>query len=92
MQLTEEILAEITETAKLLFSVEEVALIVGIPPLEAQKWWKNPNTQFSQAYLRGRLLTEADVRKTAITLAKQGSTPALEAVKKYKTQSDVKNV
>lgn len=86
-----EILEQVTEYGKLLFSVGEVAMIVGIGPDKAKMWMHNELHPFTMAYFRGRLMTEAEVRKTTITLAKQGSTPAVEQVKKYLRDSNVNN-
>lgn len=90
-ELTEVILEQITENARLLFSVEEVALIVGLKAEQAKFWAKDTTHPFAQAYWRGRLLTEAEVRKTTITLAKQGSSPSVEQVKKYLRDSNINN-
>lgn len=90
-ELSEELLHEITDYGRLLFSVEEVAIIVGLDKEKVKIWSKNLHHPFTQAYLRGRLMTEAEVRKTTITLAKQGSTPAVEQVKKYLRDSNIEN-
>jgi hypothetical protein len=90
-EISNEILEQITEYGRLLFSVEEVALIVGIDPQKAKEYTYNKKHAFTTAYLKGRLMTEAEVRKTTITLAKQGSTPAVEQVKKYLRDSNVNN-
>lgn len=90
-QLTEEILSQITDYGRLLFSVEQVAIIIGIEPKKAKIWAKDVSHPFRQAYLKGRLMTDAEVRKTTITLAKNGSSPAVAEVKKYMTDSNMDN-
>lgn len=90
-ELSKRLLEQVTEYGKLLFSVGEVAIIVGISPDNAKMWMYNNGHPFTMAYFRGRLMTEAEVRKTTITLAKQGSTPAVEQVKKYLRDSSVNN-
>lgn len=90
-ELSKEILEQVTEYGRLLFSVDDVAVIIGIDKQKARHWAKSPNHVFMQAYLKGRLMTEAEVRKTTITLAKQGSTPAVEQVKKYIRDSKIEN-
>jgi hypothetical protein len=90
-QLSKELLEQVTEYGRLLFSVSEVAIIVGISPDNAKIWARNQEHPFTMAYFRGCLMTEAEVRKTTITLAKQGSTPAVEQVKKYIRDRNVNN-
>jgi hypothetical protein len=90
-EISVEILEQVTEYGRLLFSVNDVAVIVGISPEKARVWLRDREHPFAMAYHRGCLLTEAEVRKTTITLAKQGSTPAAEQVKKYIRDRDVNN-
>lgn len=62
---------DIEKLGSLQFSVEEVALIVGITSRAL-----GDNKNYSAGYKRGRLRAQAEVRKSILQLAKQGSTPA----------------
>jgi len=59
--------AEVEEFASYFFSQEEVSLITGIQANE--KGFKN-------AYRKGKLKSEAELRKAIIQTAKDGSSPA----------------
>lgn len=65
----EETAAQIAELAELQFTDREIAIIMQLDPEELID-------RFSDAVDRGRLLAEAEVRKSIYRLAKQGSTPA----------------
>ena len=60
---------EIQEMARLQFTREEVAIIVG-RPLDK---WKGPERL---AYQRGQLKAEAEIRQAMLKLATQGSSSA----------------
>ena len=55
---------EITELAMLQFTKEQICTILDVSEID------------DQAYQRGLLLAEAEVRKSILTMAKQGSSPA----------------
>jgi hypothetical protein len=92
MDFDKKILEAITDYARLLFSIEDVGIILEIDRLELRKIANNDTHVFMIAYKKGRLLTEAEVRKTAITMAKQGSTPAIDHVRKLLRDSEIKNL
>ncbi len=60
---------QIEEIAALQFSEEEIAVIVGLALDEIIE-------KYPTEVMRGRLLAEAEVRRSIAQLAKQGSTPA----------------
>jgi hypothetical protein len=65
--LIKEHVKEIEELASLFFSSEEIREITGLNP---------EDPQFKKAYRRGSLKSEAEIRKSIIQLAKDGSSPA----------------
>jgi hypothetical protein len=60
---------QIEEFATLQFTDKEIATVMQLPVMDMVN-------KFSKAIDRGRLLAEAEVRKSVYELAKQGSTPA----------------
>ncbi len=62
--------AEIEELAALQFSVAEVAII-----MDATEQALGEGEPL-RAYLRGRLKAQAEVRRSIVSMAKQGSNPA----------------
>lgn len=58
---------EVEELAGLFFSIDEVAFIMGV---------NSQDQTFKKAYDRGSLKSEAEIRKSIIQLAKDGSSPA----------------
>ena len=72
--MTNEQRKEQEELAALQFSAEEIQTITGLPTDE-------------MAYKRGRLLAQAEVRKSILQLAKQGSTPAQKQFLEMSEQS-----
>ena len=59
----------IEEMAQLQFTDQEIATIVGVEVTDLV-------TDYATNVDRGRLLAEAEVRRSMLQLAKQGSTPA----------------
>jgi predicted DNA-binding protein YlxM (UPF0122 family) len=76
MNLNKEQLEEITRFAMLQFSAKEIAFIMQIDETEFQAEMNNTESEIYKSYYRGKLLAEAEVRKSIFTMAKQGSTPA----------------
>lgn len=70
----------ITEFAKLQFTPDEIATIVQCPLADLRSIYQ-PSLD------RGRLLAEAEVRKSVYQLAKQGSTPAQKEFMKLNAQA-----
>ena len=68
--MTPEQLQQIEDMAALQFTVEEVAIIVDVTPAAIA------DGTAAQAYLRGRLRAQAEVRRSILDMAKEGSSPA----------------
>ena len=87
MNLTEEILNEVTEFAKLpQFTPGMIARAVGIPADEFLEVLENPESALAMAYDKGQLLSKAELDKKVIQLSNQGSGPAHSL--NYKMRND----
>jgi hypothetical protein len=75
-QFTPEQLAEIEEFGTLLFEPNEVAIILGIDTEAFHHELGDPESEVYKAYFRGFLKSKAELRKSIIRFAKQGSVPA----------------
>lgn len=69
----DDIRMRIEELAQLQFTDYEIATILRCPVEELRDRW-------AVAVDRGRLLAEAEVRKSILTMAKQGSSPAQKQI------------
>ena len=69
-KLTPKQLEEIRDMARLQFGLEEVALIVNVTQAQLET---GPG---ARSYMAGRLQAQAEVRKSIVNMAGQGSSPA----------------
>ena len=90
MQLNEVQLQELEEFASLLMSPDDIATILQISAESLRKEIKSKEGPIYTAFVRGKLITEAALRKTTINFAKQGSTPALTAALKLRDEQNIK--
>jgi hypothetical protein len=74
--MTEEVLNEITEFAKIQFGLDEIALLIGVDIADLKSGINDKNSPIYLAYFKGQLLAEAELRKSIYQMAKSGSTPA----------------
>ena len=88
MTLTEEQLSDLTEHAGNLMKRSEICIIMGIDLNEFNDELENPESLVYEAYHRGILLTKEGVRKSVITLAKSGSSPAQTMAEKFLREVD----
>lgn len=88
MDLSEEQLDEVKGFAALLFFPEEIATIMEIDPQSFRDEIKSKKGKIYLAFISGKLKTEAELRKTTLTYAKQGSSPALTASLKFLEKLD----
>lgn len=80
--LSPDLLKDLEEFASLMFSVEEISLILETDIAELQEAVRDPRSEAYRAFRKGRLQREAEVRTSIFTLAKNGSSPAqLSALK-----------
>lgn len=76
MILSNEQLEEVTEFAQSLMTRKEVALILGVNATEFIEAANKPDDPIYQAYMKGYLQTRAAIRKSVVTHASAGSSPA----------------
>ena len=69
-------LEQIESLSELQFNSEEISIIVGMKFPEMVALLNSQEGPVYEAFERGRLKAEAEVRKSILKLAKQGSTPA----------------
>ncbi|NCU32270.1 MAG: hypothetical protein EOM23_04910 [Candidatus Moranbacteria bacterium] len=76
----------------LQFTAKEIAFIMQLNEAEFLTEIENSETETYKSFYRGKLLAEAEVRKSIFTMAKQGSTPAQkEFLNLIKSTSKQKN-
>jgi len=71
-QTRDDMLRSIEDMARLQFSPEEVSIICGVPSGVMRTC-----EDMATAFLRGRLKAQAEVRQALVSMAIQGSTPAI---------------
>jgi len=76
MEFTAEELIEIEEMASLLFSPDKISKILGVELHDFTECLMRVHHPATIAFARGSLKTEAELRKSILKLAKQGSSPA----------------
>ena len=72
----ESFITEVETYASLMFTKEEIAVILEVDPLELKILLKDQDNPVFKAFQRGRLKREAEVRKGIFDLAQNGSSPA----------------
>lgn len=74
--LSEEDLVQLEENAKLMFSIEEISIILNVK-LDFLKFMiTEPGSPEYLRFKKGRLEAEASIRKSIFDLANNGSSPA----------------
>lgn len=76
MELSEEQLKQVTEWAQMLFTPEEIAIVLQVDTGKMQDNINSRQGLVYAAYKRGQLLTIGKIRKAIIELAESGSSPA----------------
>ena len=72
----ESFITEVETYASLMFSKEEIAVILEVDPVELAVLLQDQDTPVFRAFRRGRLKREAEIRKGIFELAQNGSSPA----------------
>ena len=76
MQQNESFISDIETYASLMFTKEEIAVILEVDPVELKGLLQERESLVLKAFQRGRLKREAEVRKGIFDLAQNGSSPA----------------
>ena len=72
----ESFITEVETYASLMFSIEEIAVILEVDPVQLVDLLEDQDNPVFRAFQRGRLKREAEVRKGIFDLAQNGSSPA----------------
>ena len=72
----ESFITEVETYASLMFSKEEIAMILEVDPVQLVDLLEDQDNPVFRAFQRGRLKREAEVRKGIFDLAQNGSSPA----------------
>ena len=76
MEQNETFISDIETYASLMFTKEEIAVILEVDPAELKTLLQERESPAFKAFQRGRLKREAEVRKGIFDLAQNGSSPA----------------
>lgn len=76
MELSEDILEEITRMAAAAYTPKQTAFALGISPGEFNAWMQDENHDVSIAYFKGFYSSELVIREGIFQLARTGSSPA----------------
>ncbi len=76
MDQNEAFISEIETYSSLMFTKEEIAVILEVDPAELKTLLQERESPAFKAFQRGRLKREAEVRKGIFDLAQNGSSPA----------------
>lgn len=85
-------LEEIEKFAALTMAPKEIEIILGLNSGCIANNLKGDLNVYSRAYLKGKLITESEVNKSIINLAKQGSGPAQTMAKRLLADQNAKEV
>lgn len=80
--MTKEQLKEIEKWAELLFSPKEIATVMELDEVDFLREYNDESSEIYKCVQRGKLKTEAEVRKSILQLAKDGSASAQEQAMK----------
>ena len=72
----ESFITEVETYASLMFSKDEIAVILEVDPAELAVLLQDQDNPVFRSFQRGRLKREAEVRKGIFDLAQNGSSPA----------------
>lgn len=88
--ITDEDLTLIEEMAALYYTPKEICIIVELKYDEAKNEIEKEEGKFYEAFQRGRLQSETDLRRSILMLAKAGSSPAQTMAMDLLNKSKVK--
>ena len=92
MVLSEEVLTAIEDNARLFFTDKQIAIIVQIPYISFKAMAEDEDDPVHLALAKGRLMSEAEVRKSIFELATSGSSPAQQLALKYIQDHKIDNL
>lgn len=87
-QLTEEEQEQLRTCGSVGFSYREVAIVFALQVREVQQQFEAEEGEIYEAYMKGRLQAELELRQTVLASAKNGSTPMLEKMLAFFKRTD----
>lgn len=90
--LTKDQLEELQNFSGLLFTVNEIAILLEVDVYELKLALNDKNSDEYKKYQKGILLCQAEIRKTQIKMAKQGSTPAFKHIMELWEMQKIKEI
>jgi len=87
MQFTQEQLHEIEAMAALFLPPEDIAINIGVDPDEFTEIVNLKTGAGYQAYYKGRMKTEVELRQSILQAALNGSSPAQQMMLNYQNKS-----
>lgn len=92
MTLSTEQLKEIEELAANLMKRSEIAIILGLDSTLFAKASKKPGTDVFNAFQRGYLITKSKIKKSIVSHATAGSSPAQTLSEKFFTEIEMEEL
>lgn len=81
--LTEQELKKVEECGRVAFSYREVAYHLQVPSNEVREQFMKENGPIWEAWVRGRMQVELEIRQVVMSGAKNGSTPLLDKMLEF---------
>lgn len=92
MTLTDEQLSEIENFGYVQFSIEQIAIVLAVNPKHLRDELTTSGSAGHNAYQKGRLMAEYDVRQQTFDLAKRGSLQAIIIAREYTNQLKIDEI
>lgn len=92
MELSKEQLSEVTEFARLMMQPREIAAILQVDEDLFVELCEDTGSEIHQAFMAGHMSTIAENNKRIVTLAKQGSSPAQNLLKKMELDQKLERI
>jgi Asp-tRNA(Asn)/Glu-tRNA(Gln) amidotransferase C subunit len=90
MRLTKEELNEIEKLSSLLFTPEEIAAVIEQDEEDFLEEIEDKKSEIRKRYMKGYLLTKAEIRQSEINMAKRDSSPAQTLIDKQIEKIELK--
>lgn len=92
MQLTNEQLEMIEKFGAHFFSYKQLAIVIQVNPIKLKEQINDSTTEAHRRYFKGALMTELELRKSIVDLAKRGSNPAQKMLLELLTDMRSSNI
>lgn len=92
MQLTNEQLEMLETMGANFFPIKDIAIVIEVNEHQLKQAIKDVSTEAHKRYHKGKLLTELELRKSIVDLAKRGSNPAQKMLLELLTDMRSSNI